>query len=265
MPTTATQSAADFIWDLWQQGEVAGDLPAGLKPATRAEGYAIQACLDRRSAQPRFGWKIAATSTAGQRHIGVDGPLAGRILAERVRPDGARASIAKNRMRVAEPEFAFRLGRALPPRDAPYTTEDVMEAVETLHLAIELPDSRFADFAKVGGPTLIADNACAHELLVGRAVAADWRALDLARHTVKAHIRGKGERDGIGANVLGDPRIAMTWIANELSRQGVTLERGETVTTGTCMVPIEIVEGDHIQADFGVLGTISVEIAPKLG
>ena len=155
MPTTATQSAADFIWDLWQQGEVAGDLPAGLKPATRAEGYAIQACLDRRSAQPRFGWKIAATSTAGQRHIGVDGPLAGRILAERVRPDGARASIAKNRMRVAEPEFAFRLGRALPPRDAPYTTEDVMEAVETLHLAIVLPDSRFAAFAKVGGPTLI--------------------------------------------------------------------------------------------------------------
>lgn len=265
MSTAVTQSAADFIWDLWQRGDIADDLPAELKPATRAAGYAIQACLDRRSARPRFGWKIAATSLAGQKHIGVDGPLAGRILAERVRPDGARVSIAANRMRVAEPEFAFRLGRALAPRVAQHSVEDVMAAVDSLHLAIELPDSRFADFAKVGGPTLIADNACAHELLVGPAVTADWRMLDLARHTVKAHIRGKGERDGIGANVLGDPRIAMAWIANELSRLGVTLERGETVTTGTCMVPIEIAEGDHVKADFGILGTISVELAQKSG
>ena len=45
--------------------------------------HAIQACLERRSAFPLFGWKIAATSLDGQRHIGVDGPLAGRLLAER--------------------------------------------------------------------------------------------------------------------------------------------------------------------------------------
>ena len=33
------------------------------------------------SAGNLFGWKIAATSEAGQKHINVDGPMAGRILA----------------------------------------------------------------------------------------------------------------------------------------------------------------------------------------
>jgi 2-keto-4-pentenoate hydratase len=39
-----------------------------------------------------------------------------------------------------------------------------MDAVHTLHSAIEVPDSRFEDFALVGAEQLIADNACAHHL-----------------------------------------------------------------------------------------------------
>src|SRR3546814_16119974 len=83
-------------------------LPDGLRPESRAEGYAVQAGLERFSAAPSFGWKIAATSVAGQRHIGVDGPLAGRILAEQVHEPGSAIGIGHNRMRVAELEFAFR-------------------------------------------------------------------------------------------------------------------------------------------------------------
>jgi 2-keto-4-pentenoate hydratase len=67
--------------------------------------------------------------------------------------------------------------------------------------------------------------------------------------------------DGLGANVLGDPRIALTWLANELSRHGVTLKRGEVVTTGTCIKPLPIARGDHVAADFGVLGRVSLSIS----
>ena len=55
----------------------------------------------------------------------------------------------------------------LPPRAAPYTIEEVLAAVETLHPAIEVPDSRYEDFAKVGAAQLIADNACAHYFVLG--------------------------------------------------------------------------------------------------
>ena len=62
--------------------------------------------------------------------------------------------------------------------------------------------------------------------------------------------------------MLGDPRIALTWLANELSALGLTLGSGKTVTTGTCMVPLEIQPGDRVTADFGALGSIAIEIAP---
>ena len=255
------QKASDLIWRHWQDGTVMDGLPPDLKPASRAEGYAIQAYLERRSPEPIAGWKIAATSTAGQQHIGVDGPIAGRLLAEFLREDGAGISIASNRMRMAEPEFAFRFGEGLPPRAEPYTVVEVMAAVSDLHLAIELPDSRFADFAKAGGPSLIAEAACARELVVGAAVTADWRALDLSKHPVLGRVEGRYERQGSGGNVLGDPRIALAWLVNELSALGIGVKAGELVTTGASVPPLEIEPGDRVLADFGVLGTVRATIA----
>src|SRR5580765_4836078 len=98
-------------------------LAPGLRPRDRAEGYALQAALASYSAHPVFGWKIAATSEAGQKHINVAGPMAGRILAETVLPNGGTASMAGNEMRVAEPEFAFRMRVDLPARPTPYTMQ----------------------------------------------------------------------------------------------------------------------------------------------
>jgi len=253
------QSASDLLWDHWQHGRRMAALPESMRPATRAEGYAIQALLERRSAYPLYGWKIAATSKAGQAHIAVDGPMAGRLLRERVRDDGGDVPFGRNHMRVGEAEFAFRMARDLAPREARYSIEDVLAGVATLHPAIEVPDSRFEDFTVVGAAQLIADNACGHYFVLGPAAPDSWRSLDLASHCVEGRI-GKTSREGRGANVLGDPRIALTWLVNELSQLGITVRAGEVVTTGTCVVPLEIAPGNRMAADFGPLGTVSVRI-----
>lgn len=77
-------NAAALIVEHWQGGTKMDALPEPFRPAPRSDGYAIQTHLERLSGRPLFGWKIAATSESGQRHIGVDGPLAGQLLAERV-------------------------------------------------------------------------------------------------------------------------------------------------------------------------------------
>jgi 2-keto-4-pentenoate hydratase len=64
------------------------------------------------------------------------------------------------------------------------------------------------------------------------------------------------QREGIGANVLGDPRLALTWLANELPAMGATLAAGHIITTGTCVVPMDIVPLDTVLMDFGVLGQV---------
>lgn len=255
------KNAAALIIEYWRHGGQMGALPEPLRPATRGEGYAVQTYLESASGRPLFGWKIAATSEGGQRHIGVDGPLAGRLLAERVLQPGETPSLDGNHMAVAEPEFAFRMGRPLAPREKPYDREEVLDAVEALHLAIELPNSRFSDFAKVGAAQLIADNACAHQFLLGPDVNDRWRDLDLSRHPVTCRVDGKVEHQGSGGAVLGDPRTALVWLVNELSSLNLTLAEGHVVTTGTCTVPLPIEPGDHVIADFGHLGQVSLTIA----
>ena len=162
--------------------------------------------------------------------------------------------------RVNGDEFAFVLGKALPARDTPYERDEVLDAVTALHLSIEVPDSRYEDFTKVGAPSLIADTACASWLVLGPAVVADWRAIDLSTHTVTAYKNGAEAAVGSGKAVLGDPRIALTWLVNEAARYGGGVEAGQFVTTGTCVIPVPIARGDSIRADYGVLGTISAAI-----
>jgi 2-keto-4-pentenoate hydratase len=260
MIESAIRQASDLLYGHWTAGTTLDALPDRLRPRTREEGYAIQAELERQGSGPLVGWKIAATSKAGQKHINVDGPLAGRLLAGRMFQDGAALVFGSNRMAVAEPEFCFRMGDTLDPRAEPYSEAEVLAAVAALHLAIEIPDSRYSDFTAVGAAQLIADNACAHEFVLGPEARGDWRAVDLARHTVAARVNDGPVRDGIGSNVYGGPVTALTWLANELRGLGLPLRAGEVVTTGTCMVPLAIRPGDHVTADFGAFGRVSVRL-----
>jgi 2-keto-4-pentenoate hydratase len=250
-------AASRTLHDHWRAGTKLANLEERLRPRDRAEGFAIQARIENYSMGKLFGWKIAATSEAGQKHINVDGPMAGRILPETVIPNGGTAPMTGNEMRVGEPEFAFRMHTDLPPRSTPYTVQEVLDAVATLHPAIEIPDSRFADFVSAGAAQIIADNACAHLFVLGAPAGSDWRALDLIEEKPVMTLRCK-RFTGHGKNVLGDPRVALTWLANELRQLGVTLKAGEVVTTGTCHPPLPIQSGDLLEADFGSLGKVSV-------
>jgi 2-keto-4-pentenoate hydratase len=254
------RAASDLLYRHWADETLLDELPAPLRPANRAEGYRVQAFIEAHTAKPLFGWKIAATSEAGQKHINVDGPIAGRLLAERVIADGGIFAIGNSFMRLAEMEFAFRMARDFAPREAAYTQAEVIDGVASLHPAIELPDTRYTDVTVVGAAQLVADNACAHKFVLGPATTIDWRALDLAAHPVHALVDDRNAGEGVGANVLGDPRIALTWLVNELSRHGMILKAGEVVTTGTCVKPVPIVAGNRVEGDFGPLGRVCVTI-----
>ena len=251
-----SKDAAERIWSCWRDGTVMAALPEAIQPTNRADGYAVQAHYESFSGRPIVGWKIAATSVAGQQHIGVDGPIAGRLLDEHVFADGDTLTFGHNRMAVAEPEFAFRMGRDLLSRDAEYGMDEVLAAVSALHSAIEVPDSRFARFETAGAGQLIADNACTHDFVLGPEMPDLWRDMDLSQHVVEITVSDHETVEGIGSNVLGDPRIALTWIANELSRFGPGLQAGQVVTTGTCAPPQTIGPGDTVIADFGALGSV---------
>ncbi|GAA2545224.1 2-keto-4-pentenoate hydratase [Pseudonocardia hydrocarbonoxydans] len=237
---------AELLWAAWRRGERMTALPE--PPADEAAGMAVQNAL-RPLVGESYGWKIAATSAAGQAHVRVSGPLPGPLFTRfRFAPGDVLPSHDLH-MRVAEAEFAFRLGADVHPGD------DVLAAVDALHLAVELPDSRFVDFAAVGPAQLLADAACASRFVLGPEVP-DWRGLDLSTAGTALWINGAEAARGTGAAVLGDPRTALAWLAAELPRFGHRLRAGDVVTTGTTTPPPTVGPGDAVRADFGELGSV---------
>ena len=98
--------ASDRLFHHWQDGRCMTALPQRMRPSTPAEGYAIQVLLDPQDRWASVRLEDRRDSLAGQVHIGVDGPLAGRLLREKVFSDGAHLSLTGSTMRVAEPEIA---------------------------------------------------------------------------------------------------------------------------------------------------------------
>lgn len=261
---------ADLLIARWNTDRHGPLLPEVLRPTTRLQGYAVQReWIARRG--PLAGWKIAATSVAGQKHIAVSGPLVGPVFADRVLAAAVPVSLAGNRMRVAECEVVFRFAHDLPAREVPYSTDDVLAAIDGIGPGLEIPDSRFVDFEHAGEAQLIADCACCRDMVLGDLVSvlpADPRLRQLASLRVQAFVRGPiashpGERvfEGIGSNVLGDPLHALVWMVNELRDHGLGLQAGQFVTTGACVTPIPVLPGDRLIADFGGLGRLEANFS----
>ena len=253
-------AAADLLLSNWSATTRIDALPEAMRPKSRAEGYDAAAAVAQRSGSSVAGWKIAATSEAGQKHINVEGPLIGRILKSRMQAPGSAVTLGDNIMKVAEAEFAFGFTKDLPARKEPYTQEEALAAVGSLHLSIEVPDSRYRDFTKVGAAQLIADTACASWLVLGPAVDRPWRHIDLSTHVVKGFRNGAQVAEGTGKAVLGDPRKALAWFVNEASAYCGGVSAGQFVTTGTCIIPMAIAPGDEVRIDYGELGAISCKI-----
>ncbi len=252
--------AAEVLRQCWQRNDAIEYRKGDLWPDTAEQGYEVQAQLAKLRREPVIGWKIAATAIAGRDHINVDRPLAGRLFPSICHSDNAKVRFARNRMAVAEVEFAFTLGTDLPPRESLYTEDEVLAAIQSLHPGLEFPDSRFIDFTLPGTAGLIADNACAANFVLGDATSEPFDAGTLADHSTTLYVNDEPVTHGHGADALDGPVRALVWIANTLSELGIGLSSGQFVTTGVTGKPSPVKKGDSVRADLGIYGSVSASL-----
>ena len=205
-----------------------------------------------------IGFKIGATSEKARAYLGVKDSFIGRMFEDRVFESPAVIGPEHCTFRLIEPEFAFKLGKDFPMRGDLYSEEEVAEGVACLYPAIEIVTSAYGkDWTSAGAPALIADNGVHSAFVRGEAVT-DWRRFDLPNHRVELFINGERRGEGVGANALGGPITALTWIVNFMLQENRGMAAGEIVTTGV-VTPFEYVEaGDEVVADFGEIGRVSV-------
>ncbi|MGF1611174.1 MAG: 2-keto-4-pentenoate hydratase [Kiloniellales bacterium] len=237
-------------------------LPDDCRPASLAEGYAIQEAVVAQCGTPAVGFKIGATSEKAQRFLDIDTPFSGCILAAGLQDSPASLSAGRFNFCLIEPEFSFRMASPLAPRGQSYDEAAVAAAVGSLHPAVEVVSSAYgAAWSKAGGPALVADNGVHGAFVLGPACS-DWRALDLGHHRVTLSHNGRQAGEGVGGNALGGPLTALTWLVNQQRALGRALDAGQLVTTGVVTDFIIAAAGDEIVADYGELGRVELRLTP---
>lgn len=230
-------------------------------PASMEEACAVQDAVIRLLGHPVAGYKVGSTSKEAQRILGTTEPGSCPVPAPYRHASPARIPVAPAHSPAIEGEFAFRLGRDLPPRSTPYTRAEVSDAVDAVAGAIEVVGTRFAGGLAGKGRFLVTADCGANIALVVGKWTTDWTSLNLPSHRVAVRINGAPAGEGTGARALDDPMNVLVWLANDQSKRGRGLTKGLCVSTGTCTGLDPVKPGDKVVADFGSLGTVEIGFA----
>lgn len=257
--------AARFLLEAHQAREPFRPMPETCVPRTVDEAYDVQEAfhtLLSATHGPVSGYKIALTSPVMQQMVGFHTPFAGAILARTIHPSPATIRRADYGRLGIECEIAVQLGMDLPAARAPYSRDQVADAVAAVAPAFELVDDRGADYAQLAALilTLIADNAWNAGIVLGSAVR-DWRAIDLAAARGALLINGALVGEGYGRDVMGHPFEALVWLVNTLAPRGKSLTRGMIVMTGSIVATKFVNPGDTASLSVGGLGEVRLSVA----
>ncbi|MFI8977678.1 2-keto-4-pentenoate hydratase [Nocardia asteroides] len=203
------------------------------------------------------GHKVGLSSKAMQQMMGVDEPDYGHLLAEMEVFEDIPVDTSKYLLPRVEVEVGFVLGADLPGEDC--TEADVLAATVAYAPSIELIDSRIKDW-KIGLADTISDNASSAGFVLGKERVApadiDIKAID-AVLTRNGEVIAEGRSDA----VLGDPVIAVAWLARKVATFGVRLRKGDIVLPGSCTRAIDARPGDEFLAEFSGLGSVRLRFS----
>ena len=232
---------------------VAAGLPADWRPSTAAEADRVQdtvASLLRPTDGPVVAWKVGAASPAAE-------PSAAPIHAASLFAGAPGPDRARLRLIGAEAELAYRLDRV--PRldaDGTCTIEAIADAIGSVHVAIEILDTRFG--AIPDDPLLArADQANHGALIVGPGLR-DWRRIVPVETAVVLAIDGQAAVSRVGGNNAGDPLRLLAWLAGHAASRGMPLHAGSVVTTGSTTGTLFVGPDAAIEARFEGVGALLI-------
>lgn len=200
-----------------------------------------------------IGYKIGLTSPAMQQQFGVPEPDFGHLLDEMRAPESGVVSLAALCAPRAEPEIAFVLRDGIEAPGA--TAADVLDATDTLLPAIEVVDSRIADW-RLSIADTVADNASSGRFVLG-GPPIRVGDMDLADTDVELTVNGSVVHAGSTGAVMGDPASAVAWLANTLAGFGVRMGAGDVVLSGSCTAAVPVRAGDTVMASFAEFGGVT--------
>jgi 2-keto-4-pentenoate hydratase len=204
---------------------------------------------------PMIGWKIGATNAAAQAAVGF-GPFYGPLFQSNI-VVGSNPMVsmqATGILRAVEAELLFTMAEDMPPLPGGdvYSVTDTWSRVKSITPAIEVASTRIN-----GGLTpasIVADFALNGCVVLGSSsyqpVPGNNYEL-LSQVTTTIDVNNSPVTNGDCSSVLGNPVIALTWLANELNKSNKMLSAGQIVMTGAIILTKSVAAFDTVTVRFG--------------
>jgi 2-keto-4-pentenoate hydratase len=223
-----------------------------------SDAYAIQAQTLALRGSPAVGFKLGYTSAAMRAQMNIAHPNYGVLTAAmRADEDSGLVDHAALIHPLVEPEIALLVGKDIVGDG--HSRNSIFQAVDAVLPALEIVDTRYHDY-QFKAVDNISDNSSSARFLTG--VPKSLSALDDLRLLgVLLWSEGKTLDHGIGANALGDPLLALAWLANFLAASGQSIPAGSLVLTGGLTRAHPARAGQSLIAEFAQLGTVRAHFA----
>ena len=242
-------SAADLLLDARRTFTPIAELPSALQPTSLDESFYIQSQLILAYGKVG-GWKVGAPTPDAT-------PLAAPMPAAWMGPNASILPKSSHRLRGLEAEVAFFLGADLPPRATPYTLDEVKQAIQSCHPAVEILESGFTDPTTAARFSMIADLQMHGGFVFGPACP-HWRKIDFTKETVALAVDASIRVERTGSNTSGDLYRLLPWLANEGAARTGGLHAGQWITTGSWTGVTIADTGTAVAAHFGALGSVNL-------
>lgn len=227
-----------------------------------ATAYAVQEQVNTArvaSGATVVGRKIGLTSPAVQRQIGVDQPDLGVLFDDMAYVGGDTVSAERFLQPKAEAEIGFVLGSDLAEGDL--ELDQVRQAIDYAVAAIEICDSRVADWDIRFGDT-VADNASSGAYVVGP-TRVSLAEVDPVAVEMTMQVTGEEDSSGTGADCLGDPLLAVQWLARKARELGDPLRAGQLILSGALGPMRPIAPGAQVTVTISGLGAVSCRFSEE--
>jgi 2-keto-4-pentenoate hydratase len=244
-----TITAARILVDRRRSGAQGARLPETCRPWDLESALAVQAEVTRQLGATIGGWKCLQPPP--------DRWVIGPIYRNTIHQQSPCPVWAQDGRAKIEPELAFVFAQGLPPRDEPYTPDDVDAAIGSTHLALELIYSRYSDPASVEFPEMLADGLVNQGLYIGPEVNAE-QARQASEMPISVFSESEAPQELDGRHPNAHPRTPLYWLAEFLRSRGQGIEAGQAVITGSYAGVLEVPLNEELAIRYGDLGTLKV-------
>lgn len=255
MDKQTLQQIADALYEARQSRKPIPTLTKAYEGFGVPEAYQVQTLnLQRALDEGRsiIGKKIGLTSKGMQEMLGVAEPDYGVLLDDMAGDPETPISLSDLMQPRVEAEIAFILDRDL--KGPGVTFSKVLQATAGVMPSFEIIDSRIENW-QIKLADTVADNASSGMVVLGD-VMTPVELLDLKTVGMVLEKNGKIVATAAGAEVLGNPALAVAWLANKLAEYGQVLKEGEIILSGALTKALDAAPQDVFRATFGGMGSV---------